>query len=75
MTVSDNGKGMEEPVKARAFEDFFTTKPRGKGSGIGLGLSRRLLRSAGGEIELDSLPGVGTVVAVRLPLSAEPQAA
>lgn len=75
MTVSDNGKGMDEQVKARAFEDFFTTKPHGKGSGIGLGLSRRLLRSAGGEVELDSLPGVGTVVAVRLPQTAQPIAA
>lgn len=68
LTVADNGKGMDEHIKAMAFEDFFTTKSAGKGSGIGLGLSRRLIREGGGEVELESLPGVGTTVAVRLPL-------
>ena len=68
-TVADNGKGMEEAVRRRAFEEFFTTKPQGSGSGLGLSLSRRFLRQAGGDIEIESQPGVGTLVAVRLPLA------
>jgi len=68
-TVADNGKGMEESVRRRAFEEFFTTKPQGSGSGLGLSLSRRFLRQAGGDIEIESQPGVGTLVAVRLPLA------
>jgi two-component system NtrC family sensor kinase len=70
LTVSDNGAGMEERTRLRAFEDFFTTKPKGKGCGVGLALSRRLLREAGADIELESRPGAGTVAAVRLPLAA-----
>lgn len=68
VTVADNGKGMDAATKARAFDDYFTTKPAGKGSGLGLALCRRLMRGAGGEVELESLPGVGTTVALRIPL-------
>jgi len=70
MSVSDNGAGMDAGVRARAFDEFFTTKPKGKGCGIGLALSRRLLREAGADIELESERGRGTVVTVRLPLAA-----
>jgi signal transduction histidine kinase len=69
ITVTDNGIGMDAATRARAFDEFFTTKPRGKGSGLGLALSRRLLAAAGGEIEIDSRPKAGAVVAVRLPLA------
>jgi signal transduction histidine kinase len=69
LTVSDNGTGMDERTRARAFDEFFTTKARGAGSGIGLALCRRLLREGGGAIELESQPGAGTVVAVRLALA------
>lgn len=68
LTVSDNGAGMDERTLACAFDDFFTTKPKGKGCGIGLALSRRLLRQAGGDIALESTPGQGTQVSVRLPI-------
>ena len=67
LTVSDNGAGMDEGVRSRAFEEFFTTKPQGKGCGIGLALSRRLLREAGADITLESHPGQGALVTVRLP--------
>jgi len=69
LSVADNGAGMDEHTRVRAFEEFFTTKPKGKGCGIGLALSRRLLREAGGDIELESRPGAGTVAAVRLRLN------
>ena len=68
VTVSDNGAGMDARTRACAFDDFFTTKPKGKGCGIGLALSRRLLRQAGGDITLESTPGQGTQVSVRLPI-------
>jgi signal transduction histidine kinase len=67
LNVSDNGVGMDEVIRARAFEEFFTTKPQGKGCGIGLALSRRLLREAGGDITLESWPGQGASFTVRLP--------
>lgn len=68
LAVSDNGAGMDARTRACAFDDFFTTKPKGKGCGIGLALSRRLLRQAGGDITLESQPGQGARVTVRLPL-------
>jgi two-component system, NtrC family, sensor kinase len=69
LTVTDNGAGMSEATRQRAFDEFFTTKPKGHGCGIGLALSRRLLREAGADIDLESKPGCGTVVTVRLPLT------
>lgn len=68
LTVADNGTGMDETVRRRAFEEFFTTKPHGRGTGLGLALSRRLLRAAGADIELQSQPGRGTLACIRLPL-------
>ena len=67
MTVTDNGCGMDEEVKARVFDEFFSTKPPGKGSGIGLALCRRLVREGSGEIDVESTRGAGTTVSVRLP--------
>jgi len=67
LMVTDNGAGMDERIRARAFDEFFTTKPQGKGCGIGLALSRRLLCESGGDIALESQPGQGTCAAVRLP--------
>ncbi|MBL8643418.1 MAG: PAS domain-containing protein [Rhodospirillaceae bacterium] len=66
--VTDTGTGMTPEVRARAFERFYTTKGRGRGSGLGLSLVRDFVEQAGGSIELDSTPGVGTTVTFRLPL-------
>ncbi|MDZ5620053.1 ATP-binding protein [Nocardioides sp. HM23] len=66
--IGDTGPGMTEEVAAHAFEPFFTTKEVGKGTGLGLDLSRRIVvERHGGEIDVDSRPG-STVVRVRLPL-------
>jgi signal transduction histidine kinase len=66
--IGDTGPGMTEQVAAHAFEPFFTTKEVGKGTGLGLDLSRRIVvERHSGEIDVDSQPG-DTVVRVRLPL-------
>ena len=69
LAVHDNGCGMDEPTLGRAFDEAFTTKPVGKGTGLGLFMCKSLLAGMGGRIELESTPGKGTRVTVRLPLS------
>jgi signal transduction histidine kinase len=68
LKVADNGHGMDDEVRARAFDEFFTTKPAGRGSGLGLSLCRSLIEQAGGNIRIDSEPGGGTTITVELPL-------
>jgi signal transduction histidine kinase len=65
--IADTGPGMPRAVQARAFEPFYTTKEVGKGTGLGLDISRRIIvERHGGEIEIESRPGY-TVLRVRLP--------
>lgn len=67
--VIDAGRGMSAEVVARAFEPFFTTKS--KGTGLGLAICRRIVEAHGGTIDLESRPGAGTRVAIRLPKETE----
>ena len=64
--VADNGKGMSPEVLARAFKPLFTTRPGRGGTGLGLALIKRLVTEAGGEVSIESTPGVGTTVTVDL---------
>ena len=67
--IEDNGPGIPPEVKNRILEPFFTTKPMGKGSGLGLDVVRRVVQNRhGGSLLIDSQPG-HTVFSVRLPLS------
>ena len=67
LRIADTGCGMPPEVAARAFEPRFTTRPPGEGSGVGLALVASFVRSAGGTVALQSRPGVGTIVTLRLP--------
>jgi len=68
-SVSDNGVGMTEKVLLSATDLFFTTKPHGLGTGLGLALVRTIVERAGGQLEIDSRPGEGTTVTLVLPTS------
>jgi signal transduction histidine kinase len=69
LEVADNGTGMREEVRARAFEPFFSTKPHGQGTGLGLPLCNSIVGDHGGLIHVDSAPGRGTSVTIRLPFA------
>ncbi len=65
--VTDNGAGMAPQVRERAFEEAFTTKPAGRGSGIGLFMCKTLIERGGGRIGIASTGDEGTRVEVDLP--------
>jgi signal transduction histidine kinase len=67
LRVTDNGVGIPADILPHVFEPFFTTK-RGKGTGLGLSISQAYVRSHGGEVKVDSLPGRGTTVRIALPV-------
>ncbi len=66
VVVEDNGTGMSEETLARAFEPFFSTKPFGGGTGLGLAVSRGLIEGLGGDLRLESRLGKGTRAVVEL---------
>ena len=70
--VTDNGAGMTPEVKRRAFELFFTTKSRGRGTGLGLPLVYKVATRVGGTVEIDSAVDKGTTVTMTLPAAAAP---
>ncbi|CAM5793864.1 histidine kinase OS=Rhizobacter sp. Root404 OX=1736528 GN=ASC76_02730 PE=4 SV=1 [Rhizobacter fulvus] len=70
LSVADNGSGMDELTKAKAFEPYFTTKPIGAGSGLGLAQVAAFVRQSEGHASIDSVPGRGTTVSLWLPVAA-----
>ncbi|HSX65670.1 MAG TPA: ATP-binding protein, partial [Pseudoxanthomonas sp.] len=73
--MEDTGVGMPPEVLARVFEPFFTTKPKDKGTGIGMAIVHRFIADIGGEVKVDSAPGQGTRICLRLPQAAPGRAA
>ncbi len=65
--VRDNGSGMPERVKEKVFEPFFTTKDLGRGTGLGLSISYGIIKDYEGTIEVQSMPGSGTIFKISLP--------
>jgi signal transduction histidine kinase len=68
LTIEDTGQGMDEVTMAKIFDPYFTTKPRGKGSGLGLAVVLGILRGYGGEIRVTSRLGQGTVFTLYFPV-------
>ncbi|MCU0755178.1 MAG: ATP-binding protein [Xanthomonadales bacterium] len=68
ISVEDNGSGIPATHLHRIFEPFFSTKPQGEGTGLGLPIARKIIAEHGGSIEVHSTVGEGTRFVVRLPL-------
>jgi PAS domain S-box-containing protein len=72
IAVSDNGPGMSETVRAHIFEPFYTTKPEGEGTGLGLATVYAIVEGSRGCIDVSSTVGAGTTFDIYLPTTQEP---
>jgi len=68
ISIRDSGKGMPEEVRKRIFEPFYTTKPMGRGAGLGLSISYSIISQHSGKIAVNSKPGKGTEFVITLPI-------
>ena len=68
ISVEDTGKGMSQQILKQVFNPFFTTKEIGKGTGLGLTISEKAIKSHGGNIMINSVVGKGTTVSIHLPV-------
>jgi two-component system cell cycle sensor histidine kinase/response regulator CckA len=71
LVVKDDGLGMSEETLRRAFEPFYSTRPKGQSVGLGLALVHSVVRCHGGQVTLESAQGAGTTVTIWLPVSPE----
>jgi two-component system NtrC family sensor kinase len=67
ISVKDNGIGMPQTAVDKIFQPFFTTKPAGQGTGLGLSLSYDIVKAHGGEIKVQTREGEGTEFVIKLP--------
>ncbi len=65
--VSDNGNGIPQNIIDKIFQPFFTTKPTGQGTGLGLSLSYDIIKVQGGEIKVETNEGEGSTFIIQLP--------
>ena len=68
ITIEDNGVGIPDSIKEKIFQPFFTTKPTGSGTGLGLSLSYDIVKAHGGELKVESINGEGSEFMIFLPL-------
>ncbi|MCB0602047.1 MAG: GHKL domain-containing protein, partial [Saprospiraceae bacterium] len=66
--ITDNGPGIPDNIKDKIFQPFFTTKPTGQGTGLGLSLAYDIVKAHGGMITVESHPGEGSVFVLQLPI-------
>ncbi|NND79482.1 MAG: HAMP domain-containing histidine kinase, partial [Maribacter sp.] len=66
--VKDNGNGIPQKVLDKIFQPFFTTKPTGQGTGLGLSLSYDIVKAHGGELKVETKEGEGTEFKMKLPI-------
>jgi signal transduction histidine kinase len=66
LSVRDNGNGIPENILQKIFQPFFTTKPTGEGTGLGLSLSYDIVKAHGGEIRVESKEGEGSVFSIMI---------
>ncbi|NVJ87635.1 MAG: histidine kinase, partial [Algoriphagus sp.] len=66
ISVKDNGNGIPDSVKDKIFQPFFTTKPTGSGTGLGLSLSYDIVKAHGGELKVESVEGEKTEFLIQL---------
>jgi signal transduction histidine kinase len=69
ITVKDNGNGIPGKIREKIFQPFFTTKPTGQGTGLGLSLSYDIIKAHGGEIKVESKESKGTIFMIQLPFT------
>jgi two-component system, NtrC family, sensor kinase len=69
ITVRDNGNGIPQKVIDKIFQPFFTTKPTGQGTGLGLSLSYDIIKAHGGEIKVETKDGEGAEFIIQLPIA------
>jgi signal transduction histidine kinase len=74
IAMRDTGIGMSPEISAKIFERFFTTKPAGRGTGLGLSTAQGIIADAGGTIEVESAEGHGTTFRIYLPAISPPGA-
>jgi signal transduction histidine kinase len=67
ITVADNGNGIPQKILDKIFQPFFTTKPTGQGTGLGLSLSYDIVKAHGGELKVETIEGEGTAFIIILP--------
>jgi signal transduction histidine kinase len=67
ISINDNGGGISESILEKIFQPFFTTKPTGQGTGLGLSLSYDIIKVHGGDLSVETKEGESTIFTIRLP--------
>ena len=69
ISVRDNGPGIPKKILDKIFQPFFTTKPTGQGTGLGLSLSYDIVKAHGGELKVETKEGKGSEFIILLPIA------